>query len=152
MLVLKNPPANAGDIRDVGSILGSGRFPGVVKVTQSCRTLCDPMDYTVHWILQARILEWAVFPISRRESKGKHFPSPGGGNGNPLQFSCLENPMDRGAWWATVHSVARSWTQLEWLSTHKCMDTVKVNTIFKNKQANKQTKKRAILSDRKKKK
>ena len=36
--------------------------------------------------------------------------SPGGGNGNPLQYSCLENPMDRGAWWATVHEVTRSWT------------------------------------------
>ena len=34
--------------------------------------------------------------------------SPGGGNGNPLQYSCLENPMDRGAWWATVHGVAKS--------------------------------------------
>ena len=32
---------------------------------------------------------------------------PGEGNGNPLQYSCLENPMDRGAWWATVHGVAR---------------------------------------------
>ena len=38
--------------------------------------------------------------------------SPGGGNGNPLQYSCLENPMDRGAWWATVHGVAESWMQL----------------------------------------
>ena len=36
--------------------------------------------------------------------------SPGGGHGNPLQYSCLENPMDRGAWWATVHGVAKSWT------------------------------------------
>ena len=36
--------------------------------------------------------------------------SPGGGNGNPLQYSCLENPMDRGAWWARVHGVAKSWT------------------------------------------
>ena len=34
--------------------------------------------------------------------------SPGDGNGNPLQYSCLENPMDRGAWWATVHRVANS--------------------------------------------
>jgi len=33
--------------------------------------------------------------------------SPGGGNGNPLQYSCLRNPMDRGAWWATVHGVAK---------------------------------------------
>ena len=39
--------------------------------------------------------------------------SPGEGNGNPLQYSCLENPMDGGAWWATVHRVAKSWT---WLS------------------------------------
>ena len=34
---------------------------------------------------------------------------PGEGNGNPLQYSCLENPMDRGAWWATVHGVTKSW-------------------------------------------
>ena len=38
--------------------------------------------------------------------------SPGGGNGNPLQYSCLENPMNRGAWWATVHGVSNSQTQL----------------------------------------
>ena len=36
--------------------------------------------------------------------------SPGEGNGNPLQYSCLANSMDGGAWWATVHGVARSWT------------------------------------------
>ena len=36
--------------------------------------------------------------------------SPGEGNGNPLQYSCLENPMDRGAWWATVHGVAKNRT------------------------------------------
>ena len=38
--------------------------------------------------------------------------SPGGGHGNPLQYSCLGNPMDKGAWQATVHGVAKSWTQL----------------------------------------
>ena len=38
--------------------------------------------------------------------------SPGEGNGNPLPYSCLENHMDRGAWWATVHGVAKSWTRL----------------------------------------
>ena len=38
--------------------------------------------------------------------------SPGEGNGNPLQYSCLENPMEGGAWQATVHGVAKSWTQL----------------------------------------
>ena len=43
--------------------------------------------------------------------------SPGGGHGNPLQYSCLENPMDRGAWWATVHKDCKSRTQLKQLST-----------------------------------
>ena len=38
--------------------------------------------------------------------------SLGEGNGNPLQYSCLENPMDRGAWWAIVHGVAKCWTRL----------------------------------------
>ena len=59
-LVVKTPSANAGDIRDTGSIPGSER-------------------------------------------------SPGEGNDNPLQYSCLENPMDRGAWWAIVQEVAKSW-------------------------------------------
>jgi len=39
--------------------------------------------------------------------------SPGGGHGNPLQYSCLENPMDRGAWQATVHRVTKNWTLLK---------------------------------------
>ena len=38
--------------------------------------------------------------------------SPEGGHGNPFQYSCLENPKDRGAWWATVHGVAKSWIKL----------------------------------------
>ena len=45
---------------------------------------------------------------------GRH---PGEGTGNPLQYSCLENPMDGGAWWATVHGVAESQTQLKRLNT-----------------------------------
>ena len=61
-LVVKNPPASAGDRREVGSIPGLGR-------------------------------------------------SPGGGHGNPLQYSCLENLMDRGAWWATVRRIVKR-TQL----------------------------------------
>ena len=71
VLVVKNLPANAGDIRDTDSAPGSGR-------------------------------------------------SPGGGHGSPLQYSCLENPMERGAWWATVHVVAKSWIQLKLLSTQAC--------------------------------
>ena len=66
-LAVKNLPANAGDLRDVDWIPGSGR-------------------------------------------------SPGGGNGNPPQYSCLENPMDRVTWWAMVHRVAKSRTWLKWLS------------------------------------
>ena len=45
--------------------------------------------------------------------------SPEEGNGNPLQYSCLENSMDRGAWWATVHGVTKSWTQLN--NEHTCI-------------------------------
>ena len=45
----------------------------------------------------------------------------GEGNGNPLQCSCLENPMAKGAWWATVHGVAQSWTRLKRLSMHACI-------------------------------
>ena len=71
-LMLKNPPASAGDARDTGSIPGLGR-------------------------------------------------SPGGGNGNPLLYSCLGNPMDRGAWWAIVHGVAKSQTWVKQLSTHARM-------------------------------
>ena len=59
--------------------------------------------------------------------------SPGGGNGSPLQYSCLENPMDRGAWRATVYRVTKSWMQLKQPNTHvqetkavylPCEDTV----------------------------
>ena len=49
--------------------------------------------------------------------------SPGRGHDNPLQYSCLENPMDRGAWQAMVCGVAKSWTQLTWLSAHTHTDT-----------------------------
>ena len=52
--------------------------------------------------LPANVRDLGSIPGSRR--------SPGGGNGNPLQYSCLENPMDRGAWWATVHGVAKMGT------------------------------------------
>ena len=44
--------------------------------------------------------------------------SPGGGNGTPLQYSCLESPMDRGAWQATIHGAAKTQTLLKQLSTH----------------------------------
>ena len=46
--------------------------------------------------------------------------SPGEGNGYPLQYSCLENLMDRGAWRATVHGVTKNWTRLSTQHTHEC--------------------------------
>ncbi|XDA72456.1 hypothetical protein R6Z07F_002737 [Ovis aries] len=46
----------------------------------------------------------------------------GEGNGNPLQCSCLENPRDEGAWWAAIHGVAQSWTQLKRLSSWEIME------------------------------
>ena len=47
----------------------------------------------------------------------------GEGNGTPLHYSCLENPMDGGAWWTAVHGVARSWTRLKWLSSSNVVDS-----------------------------
>ena len=67
--MVKNPPPNAGDAGNMGSIPGLGRSPGV-------------------------------------------------GSSDPLQYSCLENPMDRGAWWAIVHGVAKELDMTEQLSTH----------------------------------
>ena len=72
------------------------------SVTTSCLTLCDPMDCSL-----------PGFPVL-------HYPLElaqthvycGEGNGTPLQYSCLENPMDGGAWWAAVHGVAKSWTRV----------------------------------------
>ena len=58
----------------------------------------------------------ALVPCSRR--------SLGEGNGNPLQYSCLKNRMDRGTWRATVHGVTKSQTQLKLLSTHACIHVV----------------------------
>ena len=62
--------------------------------------------------------------------------SPGEGHANPLQYSCLENPMDRGARWATVRSIAQSWTQLKRLSRHAHRltqnDFILINYIFKD--------------------
>ena len=50
--------------------------------------------------------------------------SLGGGNGNSLQYSWLENPMDSGPWWSTVHGVMKSWTQLKQLSMHLRLDAL----------------------------
>ena len=82
---------------------------------------CSPPDCAVRGILQARILEWFALIAQMVESAynvENPFSIPGlgrsprEGNGYPLQYSCLENPMDRGAWRATVDGVAKSRTRL----------------------------------------
>ena len=87
---------------------------------QTCLLLQISFDFL---LLHFSTLWWKGFPASSEVKASAcnaqelgSIPglgrSPGQGNGNPLQYSCLENPMDRGAWWATLHGVAKSWTQL----------------------------------------
>ena len=82
---------------------------------------------TTHYILGASLLPLLVKnPPAKEEDTGsipRSGRSPGGGHGNPLQYSCLENPMDRGVWWATVHRVIKSQRWLKQIFT-------KVSTIF----------------------
>ena len=59
------------------------------------------------------------------------------GHGNPLEYSCLGNPMERGAWWIIVHRVAKSWTQLKRLSTHAYIHkSFPGGSVVKNQPAN----------------
>ena len=62
----------------------------------------------------ASLVAWTVKRLPTMRERLGLIPgsgrSPGEGNGNPLQYSCLENPMDRGAWWATVHGITKSRT------------------------------------------
>ena len=55
--------------------------------------------------------------------------SPRGGHGNPLQASCLKNPVDRGAWHTTVHSIAKSWTRLKQISRHTSMFSLSLKSV-----------------------
>ena len=56
--------------------------------------------------------------------------SPGKGNGSPLQYSCLENPMDGGAWWATVHGITKSWTRLsDFTSLHFLPQVTSISSL-----------------------
>ena len=93
-LLVKNTPANAADRRDLGVIPAHA---------------ADRRDLGVIPAHAADRRDLGVIPGSRRP--------PGGVYGNPLQYSWLENPMDRGAWWATVHKVAKSQTPLKQMST-----------------------------------
>jgi len=79
--------------------------------------LCITRRILNHWTTREapRLHFVKFFPLSTLEIF-PHFRSCGGGNGNPLQYSSLENPMDRGAWWATGHGVTHSQTQLKGLN------------------------------------
>ena len=66
---------------------------------------------------RANVRDTGSIPASGRTS--------GGGNGNPLQYSCLENPVDRGAWRATVHGVTKSWTRQKELSMREHSNSLK---------------------------
>ena len=98
------------------------------EVAQSCPTLSDPMDCSllgssIHGIFQARVLECGATAFSAKAGDPGSTPRSGGspreGNGNPLQYSCLENPKDRGAWGVTVCGITKSWARLS-DSTHAC--------------------------------
>ena len=82
-------------------------------LTETLPPLCDLMGFPRGSVVKN--------PPASAEDEGS-IPglgrSPGGKHGNPLQCSCLENPLGRGAWWATVHAGAKSWTWLKLLSTH----------------------------------
>ena len=66
--------------------------------------------------------------LSMQETQELRVPTPGVGNGNPLQYSCLENSMDRGAWQARVHGVTKCQTWLsDWAHTHYCSSSTKIS-------------------------
>ena len=94
--------------------------------------------YTGQWASQVALvvknLPAKAGDIKDMDSIPRSGRSPGeGGHSNPLQYSCLESPMDRGAWWATIHRVAKSRTPLKRLSMHACTLTGQGN--FKSKWA-----------------
>ena len=84
-----------GSLQLVGAVPLSGLAPGASHVLLA-------------WGALRSDAEWSPSPSSFIPLIRHH----GEGNGNPLQYSCLENPMDRGAWWATVHGVTKSQTRL----------------------------------------
>ena len=67
-----------------------------MKITQACPTLCDPMDYTVHGILQARIQEWVAFPFSRRSSQPREQTQVSHIAGDPLPAEPQGQPKNTG--------------------------------------------------------
>ena len=83
-----------------------------------------PFQWKLHWIFKNTELPGWLSDKDPPAIAGNMNLIPGGGNGNPLQYFCLENPMDRGAWQAAVHGVAKNWTQLrDWACIHVFKNT-----------------------------
>ena len=101
-----------------GIFLTQGLNPGLLH----CRQTLYHLSYQAGKVVKnlpanaGDTRDECLIPVLRR--------SPGGGHRNPVRFSCLESPMDREGWWAMVHRVAKSWTQLKQLSTRSCTSWV----------------------------
>ena len=151
--MVKNLPANAGAAGGLGSIPGSGRSPeGGNGNSFQYFCLDNPMDRGAWQV--ATVRQDLATKEREREMATLGFPggsdgkesacnagdlgsipgsgsSPGEGNGNPLQDSCLENPKDGGAWWATVHGVAKSRTRLNNFTFTFSIIKVGIQCLFK---------------------
>ena len=100
-MAIVNQPLGAARDPHPTPILLPGKSHGWRSVVGCSLWGCEEWDMT----------EWLPFHFS--------LSCIGEGNGNPLQCSCLENPRDRGAWWAAVYGVTQSWTRLRWLSSSR---------------------------------
>ena len=98
---------------------------GSSRLRDQTRILCIGSRILYHWATwKARWLIYRYLKCYLALIHTNYIPMHermGEGNGNPLLYSCLENPWDRGAWWAAVYTVAWSWAQLKWLSMHACI-------------------------------
>ena len=106
------------------------------KIIQNDDSKDDPKTLKLKWrkckvalvVKNPPANEWDIRDPGMIPGLGR---SPGGGNGNPLNYSCLENHMDRRSRWAKVHGVTKSWTQLKWFSREEIKNkhTESNNTI-----------------------
>ena len=102
------------------------------EISQRENWKCIPLNTGLPWWLSGKESAYNAGATRDSSSISGWGRSPGGGHGNPLQYSCLKNPMDRGAWQATVHRVAKSQ-----LNTHPPLTTLigKQERLKRNKQS-----------------
>ena len=136
----KTPNALEGEPPHLYFVFQQSIFKG--QVSEWCPQVCDQLSWLVdgdqplgarwrgsyvlliiRYLISSQVLVEKKLPADARETRGvgsipRSKRSPGERHGNPLQYSCLENPMDKGACWATVHGVAKSPTWLKQLSMH----------------------------------